>query len=81
MRTRGFTEPSMSIKEKIKIFSGEYIRKSNHKTNALPGKIKIPSMFQKDGLNTERKKEKNKINIKAEKNGNKSDDDKDNKSK
>ena len=80
----------MSIKEKIKIFSGEYIRKDSHKTNALPGKIKIPNMFQKDGLNTERKKEKNKIyginekmtiNIEVDKNGNKSDDDKDNKSK
>jgi hypothetical protein len=75
MRSRGYTEPknihppSMSIKDKIKIFSGEYIRKEN-KINVIPGKLKIPALFQKDSLNSDRKKDKNKKNINGAINGN-----------
>ena len=74
MRSRGYTEPrnvhppSMSIKDKIKIFSGEYIRKEN-KINLIPGKLKIPNLFQKDNLNSDRKKDKSKINVNGAING------------
>ena len=59
---------SPSIKDKIKIFSGEYIRKEN-KINVIPGKLKIPALFQKDSLNSDRKKDKNKKNINGAING------------
>ena len=39
---------SPAIKEKIKIFSGEYIKKQLFNDKVIPGKLKIPSLFQKD---------------------------------
>ena len=43
----GFT-PGMSIKEKIKIFSGEFIKRQIYsKASVIPGKLKMPSLFQK----------------------------------
>ena len=54
-RGRGYSQPpiavfgqSSSIKEKIKIFSGDYIKKQIIKAKVLPGKLKIPSLFQKE---------------------------------
>ena len=53
-RGRGYSQPpiavfgqSSSIKEKIKIFSGEFIKKQIIKAKVIPGKLKIPSLFQK----------------------------------
>ena len=42
-----FSKPGISIKEKIKIFSGEFIKRKIYKANVIPGKLKIPSLFQK----------------------------------
>ena len=41
---------SPSIKDKIKIFSGEFIRKQIYKTKDIPGKLKMPSLFQKENI-------------------------------
>ena len=63
-RSRGFSHPAInvlgsnsSIKEKIKIFSGEFIKKQIYKAKVLPGKLKIPSLFQKV-INTHNDKQK-----------------------
>ena len=63
-RSRGFSQPTInvlgsnsSIKEKIKIFSGEFIKKQIYKAKVLPGKLKIPSLFQKV-INTHNDKQK-----------------------
>ena len=63
-RSRGFSQPAInvlgsnsSIKEKIKIFSGEFIKKQIYKAKVLPGKLKIPSLFQKV-INTHNDKQK-----------------------
>ena len=42
-----FSQTGISIKEKIQIFSGEYAKKQNYKAKPIPGKLKIPSLFQK----------------------------------
>ena len=40
---------SPSIKEKIKIFSGEFIKRQIYEDNkVIPGKLKIPTLFQND---------------------------------
>ena len=39
---------SPSIQDKIKIFSGEFIRKQIYKAKVIPGKLKMPSLFQKE---------------------------------
>lgn len=51
----------MSIKEKIKLFSGEFIKRQiNNKI--IPGKLIIPNIFQQEETNKNNKKEnKNKI--------------------
>ena len=51
-------EPGMSFKEKIKIFSGEFIRKQKE-NKILPGRLKIPEIFLK-GDNTKSKKKEEK---------------------
>ena len=67
VRNRGYSQPansvlgkpSSSIKDKIKIFSGEFIKKQIIKAQVIPGKLKMPSLFQKENLShTEKKKEK-----------------------
>ena len=67
MRGRGYSQPansflgkpSTSIKDKIKIFSGEFIKKQIIKAQVIPGKLKMPSLFQKDNItHTEKKREK-----------------------
>ena len=56
-----FLRKGMSIKEKIKIFSGEFIKRQiNNKV--IPGKLIIPKLFQQDVTKKNNKKEnKNKI--------------------
>ena len=56
-----FLRKGMSIKEKIKIFSGEFIKRQiNNKV--IPGKLIIPKIFQQDVTKKNNKKEnKNKI--------------------
>ena len=54
---------SPAIKEKIKIFSGELIKSQIFKDKVIPGKIKIPSLFQKDTIK-ESEKEDGKKDIK-----------------
>jgi hypothetical protein len=63
-RGRGYSQPpiavfgqSSSIKEKIKIFSGDYIKKQIIKAKVLPGKLKIPSLFQKENNNLHNNKQ------------------------
>ncbi len=54
-RERSFTlpksldssQPGTSIKEKIKFFSEETSKKEVYKEKAIPGKLKIPSLFLK----------------------------------
>jgi hypothetical protein len=54
-----WSKPGSSIKDKIKIFSGEFIKKQIIKAQVIPGKLKIPSLFQKENIShTEKKKEK-----------------------
>ena len=40
-----FNSPGISIKEKIKIFSGEFVKKKIYTNVTTPGKLKIPSIF------------------------------------
>jgi hypothetical protein len=47
-------EPEISFKEKIKIFSGEFIRKQKE-NKILPGRLKIPEIFLQ-GENTKKSK-------------------------
>lgn len=49
--------PGMSIKEKIKIFSGELIRRQLE-NKILPGRLKIPEIFLKGEKEAKDKKEK-----------------------
>lgn len=49
--------PGMSIKEKIKIFSGELIRRQLE-NKILPGRLKIPEIFLKGQKDAKDKKEK-----------------------
>jgi hypothetical protein len=48
--------PGMSIKDKIKIFSGELIRRQLE-NKILPGRLKIPEIFLKGEKNAKDKKE------------------------
>lgn len=41
-----FSQNGISIKEKITIFSGEFINKQIFKNNVVPGKLKMPSLFK-----------------------------------
>ena len=43
----GFSKPEISFKEKIKIFSGEFVKRQIYKAKVIPGKLKIPSLFKK----------------------------------
>ena len=53
---------SPSIKEKIKIFSGEFMKREIYKDKIIPGKVKIPSLFQKENIkNNEKEDDKNNI--------------------
>jgi hypothetical protein len=49
--------PGMSIKDKIKIFSGELIRRQLE-NKILPGRLKIPEIFLKGEKEAKDKKEK-----------------------
>ena len=68
-RTRGYSLPSTSqsgesIKDKIKIFSGEFIKKQINKVKVIPGKLKVPSLFQKEKRNSSENKSKDVWKIK-----------------
>lgn len=62
INTNNFNSPGISIKEKIKIFSGEFIKKKIYKNVTTPGKLKIPSIFlpsnQKDNKEEDNKRNK-----------------------
>lgn len=58
-----FDKPGISIKEKIKIFNGEFIKKKIYRNQTIPGKLRIPSIFlppnqknKKDDTNKENEK-------------------------
>ena len=57
-----FNKPGLSIQERIKIFSGEFIKKKIYKNEKLPGKLKIPEVFlqHKNNKNKEDLKYNNK---------------------
>ncbi len=62
-RVRGFSQPpssqpGMSIQDKIKFFSGEFIKKQINKVKVAPGKLKVPSLFQKEKRNNSEMKNK-----------------------
>ena len=57
--TKQFISPS--IKEKIKIFSGEFNKRQIYKDKIIPGKVKIPSLFQKENIKNNEKEDKNNI--------------------
>lgn len=62
-RVRGYsqpssTQPAISIKDKIKFFSGEFIKKQINKVKVVPGKLKVPSLFQKEKRNNSELKNK-----------------------
>jgi hypothetical protein len=59
-----FSQNGISIKEKIKIFSGEFINKQIFKNNVIPGKLKMPSLFRKKN---DEKTNENKIEDKKDK--------------
>ena len=40
-----FNKPGLSIQDRIKIFSGEFIKKNIYKNQNFPGKLKIPEIF------------------------------------
>ena len=67
-----FIKNGISTKEKIIIFSGEFINKQIWKNNAIPGKLKMPSLFKKkiEEKNNDNKNEdiKDKINDNNSKN-------------
>ena len=68
IKLEDFSKGGISIKDKIKIFSGEYIKKEIFKPKIIPGKLKIPLLFMKE-INTnkeiqnDKKENKNNINI------------------
>jgi len=55
-----FNKPGLSIKDKIRIFSGEFIKKKIYRNENIPGKLKIPEIFlsQKNDKEKNVKKEK-----------------------
>ena len=40
-----FNKPGLSIKERIKIFEGEFNKNKIYKNENIPGKLKIPEIF------------------------------------
>ena len=62
------TPQAISIKEKIKYFSGEYRKKQKNVEKIVPNKLRIPSLFTKDQLkkneiNNEKGTKKYSVNI------------------
>jgi hypothetical protein len=63
-----FYKKGLSIQERIKIFSGEFVKKKIYKNENIPGKLKIPEVFlqnnnkndSSDKKNKEQKKENDK---------------------
>ena len=63
-----FYKKGLSIQDRIKIFSGEFVKKQIYKNENIPGKLKIPEVFlphndksdTKDKKNKEQKKENEK---------------------
>ena len=63
-----FYKKGLSIQERIKIFSGEFVKKKIYKNENIPGKLKIPEVFlqnnnkndSSDKKNKEQKKESDK---------------------
>jgi hypothetical protein len=54
-------EPGLSIKERIKIFSGEFIKRQLE-NKILPGRLKIPEVFLKGEKESKSQKEEEKDN-------------------
>ena len=69
---------SPSIQDKIRIFSGEFIRKQIYKAKVIPGKLKMPSLFQKENISQSDKKNEKENEIKNKENGVKENDIKEN---
>jgi len=63
-----FYKKGLSIQDRIKIFSGEFVKKKIYKNENIPGKLKIPEVFlqnnnkndSSDKKNKEQKKENDK---------------------
>ena len=63
-----FYKKGLSIQDRIKIFSGEFVKKKIYKNENIPGKLKIPEVFlqnnnkndSSDKKNKEQKKESDK---------------------
>jgi hypothetical protein len=60
-----YVKPGMSIKDKIKIFTGELIKRQINNNKAIPGRLIIPKIFQndikKDKKDLEKKDNKNHV--------------------
>ena len=54
--------PGMSIKDKIKLFSGEFVKKQIINNKIIPGRLIMPKIFQNDVKNNKNEDEKNKGN-------------------
>ena len=70
INNNNFCKPGISIKEKIKIFSGEFIKKKIYRNQTVPGKLRIPSIFLPP--NQKKKQEDNKNENKEKENKEKS---------
>ena len=59
-----FNKPGLSIKERIKIFEGEFNKNKIYKNENIPGKLKIPDIFlesnKKRSASKDDKEKKNK---------------------
>ena len=51
-----FESNGLSIKDKIKFFNGDFIKKSLHKSEKIPGKLKIPEIFLPQNNNVDKYK-------------------------
>ena len=52
---------SLSFQDRIRIFSGEFVKKKIYKTENIPGKLKIPEVFLQHNNKSEIKKDKENI--------------------
>ena len=50
-----FNKSGLSIQDKIRIFSGEFIRRKIYRNENIPGKLKIPEIFLPQKIDKENK--------------------------
>ena len=55
-----FYKKGLSIQERIKIFSGEFVKKKIYKNENIPGKLKIPEVFLQNNNKNDSSGKKNK---------------------